>query len=70
MTANRGSVENTRNEIMKDIENEVKEIYDQILSSEDWANLTYWEDEAVGYNTVAKEKQNYNLRLDKSCRIY
>jgi len=63
LTANRGSVENTRNEIMKDIENEVKEIYNQILSSEDWANLTYLEDEALGYNTVAKEKQNYILRL-------
>ncbi len=63
LTANRGSVENTRNEIMKDIENEVRSIYEQILSSEDWANLAYLEDEVVGFNTVEREKQNYATRI-------
>lgn len=65
LTANRGSVENTRNEILKDIENEVRNIYNEIISSEDWSNLEYLEDEAVGYNTKEKEKQNYETRKKK-----
>jgi len=65
LTANRGSIENTSNEILKDIEYEVKEIYNQILASEDWADLEYLEDAATGYNTVEKEKQNFITRTKK-----
>lgn len=65
LTANRGSVENTRNEILKDIESEVKKIYNEIISSEDWSNLEYLEEAAIGYNTTEREKQNYETRKKK-----
>ena len=65
LTANRGSIENTPAEILQDVELIVKKVYDEIVESEEWLQLTYLEDEAQGYNTVAKERKNFQIRVDK-----
>jgi len=65
LTANRGSVENTPQEILLDIEKEIVSIYEQIISSDDWVSLEWLEDEAVSYKTVEREKKEFDKRIDK-----
>jgi len=62
LTANRGSVEATTPEILQDIENKAKEIYTQITNSEEYAILDWLQGEAKGYDTVDKEKREYERR--------
>ena len=66
LTANRGSVENTPAEIMQDVEQVVKKLYQEIVESAEWLQMTYLEDEAEGFNTVEKEKRNFELRINKA----
>jgi Histidine kinase-, DNA gyrase B-, and HSP90-like ATPase len=65
LTANRGSIDNTPSEILADIQNEVKAIYEQIVESEDWTQLSWLEQEADGYRTAEKEKKDFEWRLKK-----
>lgn len=65
LTANRGSIENTPSEILQDLKDAVKEIYDNIVQSDDWSDLEWLESEAGAYNTVEKEKRDFKRRIDK-----
>ena len=65
LTANRGSIENTPSEILADLRDAVKEIYDEIVQSDDWSNLEWLESEVDAYNTVAREKSDFKKRIDK-----
>ncbi|KOY87813.1 hypothetical protein AD998_18230 [bacterium 336/3] len=62
LTANRGSVEATTPEILQDIEKKVREIYDSIINSDEYAILDWLQGEAKGYDTVKKEKREYERR--------
>jgi hypothetical protein len=65
LTANRGSVENTPTELMNDIEQSVRKLFDEIYSTTDWTNIEYLETEASASLTTEREKKNYQLRIDK-----
>lgn len=65
LTANRGSIENTPSEILADLRDAVREIYDEIIQSDDWSNLEWLESEVDAYNTVAREKSDFKKRIDK-----
>ncbi len=65
LTANRGSVDNTPMEILSDIENEVKRLYEEIIEGDDWRNLTWLEEEAEAYRTTEKEKKDFSWRIEK-----
>ncbi|HDL01284.1 MAG TPA: hypothetical protein ENH23_03525 [candidate division Zixibacteria bacterium] len=65
LTANRGSVENTPSEILHDIMEEVKKIYDDIINSDDWTAMEWLEDEATAYQTTEREKKNFDWRIKK-----
>lgn len=65
LTANRGSIDNTPYEILEDIKAEVIKCYDEIISSDDWTDLEWLEQEATAYKTVEKEKSEFKKRLDK-----
>jgi len=65
LTANRGSIENTPSEILQDLRDSVKEIYEEIVQSDDWANLEWLETEVDAYNTVEREKSDFKKRIDK-----
>lgn len=65
LTANRGSVENTPSEILQDIQDEVKKIYNEIIQSDDWAAMEWLENEATSYQTTEREKKNFEWRLKK-----
>ena len=65
LTANRGSIENTPSEILNDIMEEVKRIYDDIIKSDDWTAIDWLEDEAASYQTTEREKKNFQWRIKK-----
>lgn len=65
LTANRGSIDNTPSEILYDIQQEVKAIYDQIVESDDWTQLSWLEQEAEGYRTAEKERKDFEWRVKK-----
>ena len=65
LTANRGSIDNTPSEILIDIQYEIKAIYEQIVESEDWTQLSWLEQEADGYRTAEKERKDFEWRLKK-----
>lgn len=65
LTANRGSIENTPTEILQDLKDAVKDIYDEIVQSDDWAELEWLETEVDAYNTVEREKSDFKKRIDK-----
>ncbi|MDI6751495.1 MAG: ATP-binding protein [bacterium] len=69
LTANRASVENTPSEIMKDIETEVRKIYNEITDSDDWDSLEWLEQEASGELTKEKEKKDYEKRIKRSQKV-
>jgi hypothetical protein len=68
LTANRGAIDNTPGEVLADIQNEIKAIYDQITESDDWLQMTWLEQEADGFKTVEKEKKDYEYRIKKVAR--
>ena len=63
LTANRGSIENTPSEIIKDLQKVAEDIYDMIIQSNDWFDLDYLEDQVDAYNTVEREKKDFKKRL-------
>lgn len=65
LTANRGSIENTPAEILQDLRESVREIYEEIVQSDDWSNLEWLETEVDAYNTVEREKSDFKKRIDK-----
>ncbi len=65
MTANRGSIENTSLEILQDLKEVVTEIYTNIIQSPDWKDISWLESEVDAYNTSAKEKKDFEWRIDK-----
>lgn len=64
LTANRGSVENTPTELLTSLRNTVREIYDAIVESNDWRDISWLEQEAGAYNTDVKEKNDFKKRLE------
>ncbi|MBQ8924174.1 MAG: ATP-binding protein [Lachnospiraceae bacterium] len=65
LTANRGSIENTPTEILQDLRDSVKEIYEEIVQGDDWSNLEWLETEVDAYNTIEREKSDFKKRIDK-----
>ena len=65
LTANRGSVDNTPTEILQDIKEEVRKIYDDIVKSDEWTSMEWLEDEASSYQTTEKEKRIFDWRIKK-----
>ena len=65
LTANRGSIENTPSEILQDLKEAVREMYDNIVQSDDWDQLEWLESEVDSFNTVQKEKTEFDRRIEK-----
>lgn len=65
LTANRGSVDNTPTEILQDLKEEVRKIYDGIVKGDEWTSMEWLEEEAQAYQTVEKEKKNFEWRINK-----
>jgi len=68
LTANRGSVENTLQEHLKDIEAVVKTIYNEITESDDYSLIDWLENEVKGYSSKEKEKREFERRRKNSLK--
>ncbi|MDQ6786748.1 MAG: ATP-binding protein [Acidobacteriota bacterium] len=68
LTANRGSVENTTQEYLRDIESVVKKIYEEITESDDYSILDWLDNEVKGYTSTEKEKKEYERRKKNAFR--
>jgi hypothetical protein len=66
LTANRGSIENTPAEILQDVEQVVRKIYQELIEGDEWLQLSYLEEEVEAFNTVEKEKKNFEMRVEKA----
>ncbi len=65
LTANRGSVDNTPSEILQDLEDVVRQIYNNIVKGDEWTSIEWLEDEAFAYQTTEKERKNFDWRIKK-----
>lgn len=65
LTANRGSVMNTPDEILQDIEAEIRDIYNLITDSDDWRDIEWLESQASGYRNTEREKKDFEFRKKK-----
>jgi hypothetical protein len=65
LTANRGSVMNTPDEILQDIEREIRDIYNSITDSDDWRDMEWLESQASGYRSTEKERKDFEWRKKK-----
>lgn len=68
LTANRGSVDNTPSEILQDLKEEVRKIFDSIVKGDEWTDMEWLEDEASAYQNTEKEKANFEWRIKKANR--
>lgn len=68
LTANRGSIENTPSEVIQDLQAAVERDFAAILSSSEWFDVDYLEEEAEAYNTADKEERDYKKRIDMAKR--
>lgn len=65
LTANRGSIENTPSEKLSDLKNTVRQIYEDIVESNDWRDLDWLESQAGAFRTVEKERRDYGWRVSR-----
>ncbi len=65
LTANRGSIDNTPSEIIDDIKEVVKSIYNEIIESNDWTEMEWLESEADAHRTAEKERKEFDWRNKK-----
>lgn len=65
LTANRGSIDNTPSEILQDLKDEIRKIYDDIVKSDEWTSMEWLESEADAHQTTEKEKKNFAWRIKK-----
>jgi len=65
LTANRGSVNNTPAEIMKDVQHEIESIYSEISDSTEWKDMDWLESQAEAFRTTDKERKDFLWRKQK-----
>ena len=66
LSANRGSVEPTPEVIKNAVNEEIRRIYDQIMSGEDMEMLDYLEEEASVRRTIDQEAKDFKKRQERS----
>jgi len=63
LTANRGSAQNTPQEVLADLERVVEEMYRRITASSDWSDLDYLRQEATGYRNAERDERELKERV-------
>ena len=66
LTANRSSIENTPAEIINDLEKVARSLYNEIVETDEWAQMEWLEDQASAYNTEQKERNDYDRRVNSA----
>lgn len=68
LTANRGSVANTPPDILADIEETIREIYDEITEGNDWREIEWLESEVEAHQTKEKESKDFDWRKGRAVK--
>jgi hypothetical protein len=66
LTANRGSVANSDPDVLDDIRETVKTIYEEIIDGDDWREMDWLESEADTYLTAERERREFAWRKDRA----
>lgn len=66
LTANRGSVANSRAEILEDIQEVVQTAYDEIIDGDDWREMEWLESEAETHRTIERESNDFEWRKERA----
>ncbi len=62
LTANRGSTANTPPAVIEDIKKTIQDIYEEIVTGDEWREMSWLEDEADAYNTLERERKDFEWR--------
>ncbi|CDE71988.1 putative uncharacterized protein [Acidaminococcus sp. CAG:917] len=65
LTANRGSVENTKAAILEDLEEVARNIYMSFTTGDAWKDLEWLDSEAEAYKTDESEKKDFEWRIKR-----
>jgi hypothetical protein len=65
LTANRGSVNNTPSEYIRDVEEVVRVIFDEITNSDEWRDMEWLESQAEAHRTTEREEKDFEYRLKR-----
>lgn len=68
LTANRGSVANTPPDILADIEETVRDIYEEIVDGNDWREMDWLESEVGAHQTREKEIKDFDWRQQRAVK--
>lgn len=63
LTANRGSVENTEQNILDALQKVVKEFFAELKDSNDWKNMDYLASQIAGEKTIENERRDFKNRI-------
>lgn len=66
LTANRGSVANTDPDVLDDIRETARSIYDEVVDGDDWREMDWLENEAEAYLTAEREGREFSWRKDRA----
>lgn len=66
LTANRGSTANTPPAIIEDIKEAIQNIYEEIVTGDEWREISWLETEADAYNTLEKERKDFDWRKSRA----
>jgi hypothetical protein len=66
LTANRGSIANTDPDVLDDIRETTRGIYQEIVDGDDWREMDWLESEAEAYLTAEREKREFLWRSDRA----
>jgi hypothetical protein len=66
LTANRGSIANTDPVVLEDIKEAVQQIYEGIISGDEWRQIDWLEEQAGAYVTAEKESKDFKWRQDRA----
>ena len=64
LTANRSSIRNTPQPVMEDLREVTENIRKEIIDSDEYEEMSYLQEEAVGYDTLKREEKQYKKRKD------
>lgn len=65
LTANRGSVNNTPSQLLKDIEQTIRDVFESITNSDDWRDIEWLESQADAHRSTEREKKDFEWRLKR-----
>jgi len=65
LTANRGSVNNTPSQLLKDVEQTIRDVFESITNSDDWRDMDWLISQADAHRSTEREKKDFEWRIKR-----